>query len=100
MNEMMILFGTAVIFGILSSAMHRDDQIKEQLFEDMKLDHLQTCDVFLHVNRNDAEKHIEAFYQRWKGIIDEWELSTRTAKLYKRLFEIQKARKVNNDSNQ
>jgi hypothetical protein len=48
--------------------------------------------MLLHVNRNDAERHIDAFYGRWSGRVDEWELSNRTASLYKRLFDIQKAK--------
>jgi hypothetical protein len=92
MNEMIILFGFAMFFFIVNRVMDRDEAIKAQFMEDMKMDHLQTCDVLLHVNRNDAQRHIDAFYYRWEGIIDEWELSTRTAKLYKRLFEIQKAK--------
>lgn len=100
MEEMIIWFGFAAFFWLISVVMQRDEAIKQQFLEDMQVDHLHTCDVLLHVNRNDAEKHIDAFYYRWEGIIDEWELSARTAKLYKRMYEIQKARKVNNDSNQ
>jgi hypothetical protein len=99
MNEMLILFGIAAVFGLLSAVKHRDEVITAQALEDMKVDHLQTCDMLLHVNRNDAERHIDAFYGRWSGRVDEWELSTRTASLYKRLFEIQKVKAEINRNN-
>jgi hypothetical protein len=99
MNEMLILFGIAAVFGLLSAVKHRDEVITDQALEDMKMDHLQTCDMLLHVNRNDAERHIDAFYGRWSGRVDEWELSTRTASLYKRLFEIQKVKAEINRNN-
>jgi hypothetical protein len=99
MNEMLILFGIAAVFGLLSAVKHRDEVITAQALEDMKVDHLQTCDLLLHVNRNDAERHIDAFYGRWSGRVDEWELSTRTASLYKRLFEIQKVKAEINRNN-
>jgi hypothetical protein len=99
MNEMLILFGIAAVFGLLSAVKHRDEVITAQALEDMKVDHLQTCDMLLHVNRNDAERHIDSFYGRWSGRVDEWELSTRTASLYKRLFEIQKVKAEINRNN-
>jgi hypothetical protein len=92
MNEMLILFGIAAVFGLLSAVKHREEVITEQALEDMKVDHLQTCNMLIYVNRNDAERHIDAFYGRWSGRVDEWELSNRTAALYKRLFDIQKAK--------
>jgi hypothetical protein len=92
MNDILFVFGLAGFFAILSMFKHRDEVISEQFKEDMKVDHLQTCNMLLYVNRNDAERHIDAFYGRWSGKVDEWELSTRTASLYKRLFEIQKTR--------
>jgi hypothetical protein len=99
MNEMLILFGIAAVFGVLSVVKHRDELITAQALEDMKLDHAQTCDILRHVNRNDAERHIDAFYGRWSGRVDEWELSNRTAALYKRLFEIQKIKSEKNRNN-
>jgi hypothetical protein len=92
MNDMYIIFGLAAFFAVLSFYKHRDEIIQQQFYEDMKVDHLQTCNILIYVNRNDAERHIDAFYGRWSGKIDEWELSTRTAALYKRLFEIQKTK--------
>ena len=92
MNEMLILFGIAAVFGVLSAVKHREEVITEQALEDMYVDHLQTCNAIMFCTRNDAERLIDAFYGRWSGVIDEWELSTRTAALYKRVRDTQKTR--------
>jgi hypothetical protein len=92
MNEFLFFLAMAGFFTLLFHWSHLREKLHEQHINDMKVDHLQTCNMLLYVNRNDAERHIDAFYGRWSGKIDEWELSNRTAALYKRLFDIQKTR--------
>ena len=92
MTEMYFLFGLAAVFGFLAFVANRDEAIKKAYYDQMANDHLQTCNAMLFCTRNDCERLIDAFYARWNGIIDEWELSTRTAALYKRVIETQKTR--------
>jgi hypothetical protein len=92
MNEMYFLFALAAFFGFLTLISHREETLKRENYAQMQNDHLQTCNAMLYCTRNDAERLIDAFYGRWSGVIDEWELSTRTAALYKRIIETQKQR--------
>lgn len=92
MNEMYLLFGLAAFLGFLTLMTHREETIKRENYAQMQNDHLQTCNAMLYCTRNDAERLIDAFYGRWSGVIDEWELSNRTAALYKRIIETQKQR--------
>lgn len=89
---MYLIFGLAAVIGTIAWFMERDEAIKSQWMEDMKVDHMQTCEAMRHLTRNECERLIDAFYGRWSGIIDDWELSTRTAALYKRVIEAQKQR--------
>ena len=70
----------------------RDEKIKEETMSAMKLDHFRTSQSMLWCTRNEAERLIDTFYGRWSGLVDEWELSSRTASLYKRVIEVQKIR--------
>jgi hypothetical protein len=90
MTDIYLFFGLAAIFGFISLCSHRDETIKEQRVEDMKVDHMQTCHAIMFATRNEAERMIDGFYGRWSGLIDEWELSNRTAGLYKCIISSQK----------
>ena len=71
----------------------RDEILQEQTLNEMKLDHFRTSQSMLWCTRNEAERLIDSFYGRWSGLVDEWELSSRTASLYKRVIEVQRIRK-------
>lgn len=90
--EILFYVAVAIIAFGFYLFLARDEALREQFIEDMKVDHLRTADAMLHCSRNDCERLIDAFYDRWSGIIDEWELSNRTAALYKRIIETQKTR--------
>jgi hypothetical protein len=90
MSDMLFIFGLAAFFGMLALYSNREETIKAQQIEDMKVDHMQTSHAIQFCTRNDAERLIDAFYGRWSGIIDEWELSNRTAALYKSIMTAQK----------
>jgi hypothetical protein len=92
MTEMYLIFGLVVFLGSIAWFMERDEAIKRQWYEDMKIDHLQTSETMRHLTRNECERLIDSFYGRWSGLIDEWELSNRTAALYKRVIEAQRQR--------
>lgn len=90
MTDIYLIFGLAAFFGVLSLYSHRDEAIQRQRMEDMKVDHMQTSHAIMFATRNDAERMIDGFYGRWSGVIDEWELSNRTAALYKCIISSQK----------
>jgi hypothetical protein len=91
--ELSIIASICAFFTLITMFSHRDEKLREDTYNAMKVDHLQTCNAMLFCTRNDAERLIDAFYGRWSGIIDEWELSTRTAALYKRVMEAQKVKR-------
>jgi hypothetical protein len=92
MYEMIFVFAIAAFFGLLTLFANREEALKKEAYNQMANDHLQTCNAIMFCTRNDAERLIDSFYGRWSGVIDEWELSTRTAALYKRVRDTQKTR--------
>ena len=87
---MLFIFGLAAFFGFMWAFANREETLKKEAYNQMANDHLQTCNAIMFCTRNDAERLIDAFYGRWSGIIDEWELSNRTAALYKSIMTAQK----------
>ena len=92
MSDATIFLAIFLVSSLLYFIIDRNDIINRQWMEDMKVDHLQCCNDMRYMTRNQCERVIDQFYGRWSGKVDEWELSNRTASLYKRLFELQKER--------
>lgn len=92
-TEGMVYLAIGVVAYALYTIRTRDEILQEQTLNEMKLDHFRTSQSMLWCTRNEAERLIDSFYGRWSGLVDEWELSSRTASLYKRVIEVQRIRK-------
>lgn len=92
LHEGLIWVAVSAAAYVFYSIRSREEVMQEQTLSEMKADHLRTSQAMMWCTRNDAERLIDSFYGRWSGLVDEWELSSRTAALYKRVIEVQKVK--------